>query len=86
MILPYYLSYVENRVCLSRGVQVTGATWQTVMRIMTGVEDLVYRTEDSQAQDEYSVDRRLRGWVIVCLVRTMHKETMSVSLLVEPQN
>jgi hypothetical protein len=41
MILPYYLSYVENRVCLSRGVQVTGATWQTVMRIMTGVEDLV---------------------------------------------
>jgi hypothetical protein len=26
MILPYYLSYVKNRVCLSRGVQVTGAT------------------------------------------------------------
>jgi hypothetical protein len=27
VVLPYYLSCVENRVFLSRGVQVIGATW-----------------------------------------------------------
>jgi hypothetical protein len=38
------LSRSENRVCLSRGVQVTGATWRAAMRIMTGVGDLMQRT------------------------------------------
>jgi hypothetical protein len=37
---------VENHVCLSCGVQVVGAAWRTAMRIMTGVGDLVQRTED----------------------------------------
>jgi hypothetical protein len=37
---------VENRVCLSRGVQVTGATRPTSMRIVAGVGDLVQRTGD----------------------------------------
>jgi hypothetical protein len=31
---------------LSRGVQVAGATWCAVMRIVAGVEDLVQRTGD----------------------------------------
>jgi hypothetical protein len=37
---------VENHVCLSRGVQVTGAAWRVVMKIMAGVGDLVQRTRD----------------------------------------
>jgi hypothetical protein len=32
---------LENRVCLSRDVQVAGAAWRVVMRIMAGVGDLV---------------------------------------------
>jgi hypothetical protein len=39
---------MENRICLSRGMQVTGAAWWAVMRIMTGVGDLVQRTEDGR--------------------------------------
>jgi hypothetical protein len=37
---------VENHICLSRGVQVVGATWQAVTRIMTKVGEQVQRTED----------------------------------------
>jgi hypothetical protein len=33
---------------LSRGVQVAGATWHAVMRIVAGVGDLVQRTEDGR--------------------------------------
>jgi hypothetical protein len=35
---------VENRVCLSCGVQVAGAAWRAAIRIMAGVGDLVQRT------------------------------------------
>jgi hypothetical protein len=41
-----YLVHLENRVCLSRGVQVVGAAWWAVTRIVTGVGDLVQRTRD----------------------------------------
>jgi hypothetical protein len=41
-----YLVYVENYVCLSRGVQVAGVAWRAVMKIMAGVGDLVQRTGD----------------------------------------
>jgi hypothetical protein len=37
---------VENRVCLSRDVQVVGAAWRVAMRTVAGVGDLVQRTED----------------------------------------
>jgi hypothetical protein len=37
----YPLFHVENHVCLSRGVQVAGAAWRTVMRIVAGVGDLM---------------------------------------------
>jgi hypothetical protein len=40
------LFHLENRVCLSRGVQVTGAAWRAAMRIMVGVGDLVQRIGD----------------------------------------
>jgi hypothetical protein len=39
---------LENHVCLSRGVQVAGAAWRAVMRIVVGVGDLVQRTGDGR--------------------------------------
>jgi hypothetical protein len=40
---------LENRVCLSRGVQVAGAAWCVAMRTVAGVGDLVQRTGDGRA-------------------------------------
>jgi hypothetical protein len=77
---------VENHICLSRDVQVTGAAWWAATRIMAGVRDLMQRTRIGQAQVEYSLLIWSRGWVMLCAVCTVHKETRSVSLLVEPQN
>jgi hypothetical protein len=56
------------------------------MRIEAGVGDLVYRTGDGQAQVGYSLARRSRGRVTLCVVYAMRKETRSVSFLVQPQN
>jgi hypothetical protein len=70
----YSLS-LENRVCLSRGVQVVGAAWLTAMMIVVGVGDLVQMTTDGRT-----------GRVALCAVYTVHVETRSVSFLVEPQN
>jgi hypothetical protein len=39
---------LENRVCLSRGVQVAGAAWRAATRVMVGVGDLVQRTGDGR--------------------------------------
>jgi hypothetical protein len=39
---------LENRVCLSRGVQVAGAAWRAVTRVAAGVGDLVQRTGDGR--------------------------------------
>jgi hypothetical protein len=67
-------------------VQVIGATWWTVMRIVAGVGDLVQRTGDDQAQVRYSVAGRSRGWVILFVICTVHKEIRSAGFLVWPQN
>jgi hypothetical protein len=48
-----YLFHLENRVCLSRGVQVAGAVWRAAMRIVVGVGDLVQRSGDGHT-----------GWVL----------------------
>jgi hypothetical protein len=53
-----YLVRVENCVCPSRGVQVTGAAWRATMRIVTGVDDLVQRNGDGRT------DRILGGQAI----------------------
>jgi hypothetical protein len=37
---------LENRICLSRGVQVAGVAWRVATRIVAGVGDLVQRTGD----------------------------------------
>jgi hypothetical protein len=39
---------LENRISLSRGVQVTGATRRAAMKNMIGVGDLVQRTGDGR--------------------------------------
>jgi hypothetical protein len=43
----------ENRVCLSRGVQVVGVAWCVAMRTVAGVGDLVQRTGDDRT-----------GWIL----------------------
>jgi hypothetical protein len=45
-LLPLF--YFENRVCLSRGVQVAGAAWCAATRTMAGVGDLVQTTGDGR--------------------------------------
>jgi hypothetical protein len=42
------LFHLENRVCLSRGLQVTGVAWRAATRTMAGVGDLVQRTGDGR--------------------------------------
>jgi hypothetical protein len=53
VLLLLSLYHVENRVCLSHGVHVSGVAWRAVTRIMAGVEDLVQRTGDGRI-----------GWVL----------------------
>jgi hypothetical protein len=56
------------------------------MRIEAGVENLVQRVGDGEAQVGYLVPRRLKGYVTLCAVCTVYKESSSAGLLVEPQN
>jgi hypothetical protein len=58
IVLPLSLYRVENRVCLSRDVQVVGAAWRTATKIMAGVGDLVQRTGDG------CTGRVLGSWMI----------------------
>jgi hypothetical protein len=58
VVLPLFFVSLENRVCLSRGVQVVGATWRAATSIVAGLGDLVQRTEDGR------IGRVLGGRVI----------------------
>jgi hypothetical protein len=51
---------------LSRGVQVTGATERAVMRIMSGVGDLVQRTGDGRTSQVLSGRAIERSGDAVC--------------------
>jgi hypothetical protein len=75
------LFHLENRGCLSRGVQVAGAACCATMRIMAGVGDLVQRTGDGCTG---RVLGGRRGQVAPCAVCTVHVETRSMDFLVEP--
>jgi hypothetical protein len=57
-----YITFVrmENRICLSRDGQVTGATWRAVTRIMARIGDLEQRAKDGQAQVGYSVTGQIK--------------------------
>jgi hypothetical protein len=57
-VLHLSLFWLENHVCLSRGVQVVGAAWRAATMIMTGVRDLVQRIGDGCTY------RVLGGWAI----------------------
>jgi hypothetical protein len=78
-----HLFHLENRVCLSRGVQVAGAAWCAATRTVEGVGDLVQRTRDGRTGSV------LGGWAVkrsggaVCGC-TWHVETKSASFLVDP--
>jgi hypothetical protein len=51
---------LENRVCLFHDVQVAGAAWRAVTRIVAGVGNLVQRTGDGltgQVLDGRAVER-----------------------------
>jgi uncharacterized membrane protein (GlpM family) len=79
------LFYLENRVCLSHGVQVAGAAWRVVTTIMTGVGDLMQRTGDDligRVLGGRAIERSGASYA-VCIV---HVEMRSVGFLVEPQN
>jgi hypothetical protein len=82
VVLPHHLFHVEKRVCLSHDVYVIGAACQKVMRIETGVGDLVQRTGDGQAQVGYPVAEQSRGRMMLCAVYTVQKEMRSASFLV----
>jgi hypothetical protein len=47
-VFLFSLFHLENRVYLSRGVQVAGAAWHAAMRTMARVGDLVQRTGDGR--------------------------------------
>jgi hypothetical protein len=48
VVLPLFLVSLENRICLSRGVQVVSSAWRAATRIMAGVGNLVQRTGDGR--------------------------------------
>jgi hypothetical protein len=74
------LFHLENHVCLSHGVHVAGVAWCAATRIMAGVGDLAQRIKDSRTS------RVLGGRVAPYAVCTVHVETRSAGVLVEPQN
>jgi hypothetical protein len=74
------LFHLENRVCLSRGVQLADAEWCAATSIVAGVEDLVQRIRDDRT------GRVLGDRVAPCAVCTVHVEKMNTSFLVEAQN
>jgi hypothetical protein len=57
MVLTLSLFRVENRVCLSHGVQVAGAVWRTMTGIMAGVGDLARRTVDGRVLGGRTIGR-----------------------------
>jgi hypothetical protein len=62
---------LENRVCSSHGVQVVGAAWRAVMRIVAGVEDLVQRTEDGHTGQVLGGQVIERSGGVVCGVQVV---------------
>jgi hypothetical protein len=71
---------VENHVCLSHGVQVTGAIWWTATMIMVGVGDLVQRTRDGRISRV--LDDRTIGMSddVVCGLYRTHEDKKHVFL------
>jgi hypothetical protein len=69
-IVSFYFSFtfvsLENRICLSRGVQVASAAWRAATRTVAGVGDLVQRTRDGRIGRVLSGRAIERSGDIVC--------------------
>jgi hypothetical protein len=65
---------VENRVCLSHGVQVTGVAWRAATRIMAGVGDQVQRTDDSRIGQVLYGQMIGRSGDAICGLYRAHKD------------
>jgi hypothetical protein len=64
--LPLSLFRLENRVCLSHSVQMTGVTWCATTRIVTEVGDLVQRTRDGRTGQVLGGRAIKRSGGVVC--------------------
>jgi hypothetical protein len=79
----YSLFHLKNRACLSRGMQVAGATWHAAMRIVTGVGDLVQRTGDGRTGRILDGQAIERSGGTVCGLHRLRGDEDHI-LLVEP--
>jgi hypothetical protein len=57
---------LENRICLSRGVQVAGAAWCAATRTVAGVGDLVQKTGNGRTSRVLRVRAVERSGGAVC--------------------
>jgi hypothetical protein len=80
-LLPLF--HLENRVCLSRGMQVAGAAWHAAMRIMAGVGDLVQRTGNGRTGRILDGQAIERSGGTVCGLHRLRGDEDHI-LLVEP--
>jgi hypothetical protein len=74
VVLPSSLFHLENRACLSRGVQVAGVAWYAATRIMVGVGDLVQRTGDGRTGRVLSGRAIERSGGAVCGLHRTHED------------
>jgi hypothetical protein len=63
------LFHLENRVCMSRGVQVAGVAWRAATRIVAGVGNLVQGTRDGRTGRVLSGRATERSGGAVCGLR-----------------
>jgi hypothetical protein len=63
---------LENRICLSRGMQVVGAAWRAATRTMAGVGDLVQRTGDGHTGRVLGGRAVERSGGIICGLHLTH--------------
>jgi hypothetical protein len=69
-LLPLFRS--ENRVCLSRGVQVAGVAWRVATGTVAGVGDLVQRTGDVRTRRVLGGRAVGRSGGVVCGLHLAH--------------
>jgi hypothetical protein len=74
------LFHLENRICLSRCVQVAGAAWRTAMRIVAGVADLVQRTGNDRISRVLGGRTIERSGVTVCGLHHVHRDEERIFL------
>jgi hypothetical protein len=79
-VLPLSLFRLDNRVCLSHGVQVGDAAWHEAMRIVAGVGDLVQRTGDGRTGRVLGGRAIERSGGAVCGLHRAHSGKESVFL------